>query len=724
MFGISRDGGIPGLRYETTQDGQPSLAYVRASPGAHYVAISHLWADGLGNPHDNTLPRCQLQSIADQVKACNEILAKNPPISTDHPMNLLAVLRSKAEKLFAKFEDHPTDFWLDVYCVPLLPPGDTDDELYLDDRPGRDPGFTREVIQRLKSIALQRMYETYAWARCTLVLDRELMSIPRPSTLSERWARIALCAWNTRFWTFQEYCLAPQTFFQFEDGPWLKEFLVPWQYEGQVASNFDVLNNAWAMNLWRMSKPERTYMGAKRDGDSVGGNDTGAEPMTSSAEIFTSVWNCLNLRSTTKAEDVAMICANLMYLNATELSSLGPKDLMKAIVAAQEVLPLHILSFDANRHDPRAADVVPFGRYDGWVPVSPVQSQKLEQGPVYLKVLDSGLELRRTGNAMIEGQIFEVESPESHAWSFDDNAATVWVRPPLSFQIPAGQKVLVVFQRNIGELPQNSRRQRRGFCLLKGVEMGGHLHASYLCPVNWGVRGHNTIHEPQQLRHCAAKRVAVHSGHIIIDCGRSSLKYPDYQQLKWPLNRYRRLASRLAQPPQHPQTPHQHRAPHVHLTYHHRHRMVGPDALPCQHGMEGLEEHRWRCCVRPGRLLPQRRPGNTGHHVPSTLRHRNPQLCIPDSGYIRHRTPPAVVGMRGAVVAKVEPWLQYTPVLGSPSHAVGLAQCAQILASAASPGRQQTNTVARQRCRAWRSQPAETSQDGGGFINWGRDLCA
>ncbi|KAK3045572.1 hypothetical protein LTR09_012856 [Extremus antarcticus] len=518
MFGISRDGGIPGLRYETTQDGQPSLAYVRASPGAHYVAISHLWADGLGNPHDNTLPRCQLQSIADQVKACNEILAKNPPISTDHPMNLLAVLRSKAEKLFAKFEDHPTDFWLDVYCVPLLPPGDTDDELYLDDRPGRDPGFTREVIQRLKSIALQRMYETYAWARCTLVLDRELMSIPRPSTLSERWARIALCAWNTRFWTFQEYCLAPQTFFQFEDGPWLKEFLVPWQYEGQVASNFDVLNNAWAMNLWRMSKPERTYMGAKRDGDSVGGNDTGAEPMTSSAEIFTSVWNCLNLRSTTKAEDVAMICANLMYLNATELSSLGPKDLMKAIVAAQEVLPLHILSFDANRHDPRAADVVPFGRYDGWVPVSPVQSQKLEQGPVYLKVLDSGLELRRTGNAMIEGQIFEVESPESHAWSFDDNAATVWVRPPLSFQIPAGQKVLVVFQRNIGELPQNSRRQRRGFCLLKGVEMGGHLHASYLCPVNWGVRGHNTIHEPQQLRHCAAKRVAVHSGHIIIDC--------------------------------------------------------------------------------------------------------------------------------------------------------------------------------------------------------------
>ena len=36
---------------------------VEATPTSKYVAISHIWADGLGNPHTNALPRCQLQHL-------------------------------------------------------------------------------------------------------------------------------------------------------------------------------------------------------------------------------------------------------------------------------------------------------------------------------------------------------------------------------------------------------------------------------------------------------------------------------------------------------------------------------------------------------------------------------------------------------------------------------------------------------------------------------------
>ena len=47
---------------------------VKPSEGSlRYVAISHVWADGLGNPANNSLPRCQLQAIAHKVRTLEMI---------------------------------------------------------------------------------------------------------------------------------------------------------------------------------------------------------------------------------------------------------------------------------------------------------------------------------------------------------------------------------------------------------------------------------------------------------------------------------------------------------------------------------------------------------------------------------------------------------------------------------------------------------------------------
>lgn len=54
-----------------------------------YVAVSHVWSDGKGNPHRNYLPLCQLLHLQTRVNALY------PP------------------------KEEPTPFWMDTICVPV-----------------------------------------------------------------------------------------------------------------------------------------------------------------------------------------------------------------------------------------------------------------------------------------------------------------------------------------------------------------------------------------------------------------------------------------------------------------------------------------------------------------------------------------------------------------------------------------------------------------------------
>ena len=127
-----------------------------------YVAISHLWSDGLGNNKENAIPTCQFDWLSN---------------------------------LVASFHDGPLYFWLDTLCFPLQPK-----EAY--------------------SVALIRMKETYAAANKVVVLDHYLMSSStKEVSFEETIARILISPWNRRLWTFQEAQLAPtgQLYFQFKE---------------------------------------------------------------------------------------------------------------------------------------------------------------------------------------------------------------------------------------------------------------------------------------------------------------------------------------------------------------------------------------------------------------------------------------------------------------------------------------------------------------------------
>lgn len=80
-------GQIPVIRL---QDG---IQILPATPGGRYVAISHVWSDGLGNPDANALPHCQLEYIGHSVN------------NLYHPSK------------------RPTAFWIDTLCCPVEPYG-------------------------------------------------------------------------------------------------------------------------------------------------------------------------------------------------------------------------------------------------------------------------------------------------------------------------------------------------------------------------------------------------------------------------------------------------------------------------------------------------------------------------------------------------------------------------------------------------------------------------
>ncbi|MCJ1327321.1 hypothetical protein MMC10_003989 [Thelotrema lepadinum] len=161
LCSILADGKIPVIPTDTPIEEGIPIAICEARR-LKYVAISHVWSDGLGNPWHNALPQCQLRRICNSVKNLHQ-------------------------------SDEPSFFWVDTICCP------------------------RESIEaRLQAIAL--MGETYNGANKTLVLDNYLQSTPAASMSDfEKLARLFVSGWVTRLWTLQECVLSPMNFLQFSD---------------------------------------------------------------------------------------------------------------------------------------------------------------------------------------------------------------------------------------------------------------------------------------------------------------------------------------------------------------------------------------------------------------------------------------------------------------------------------------------------------------------------
>lgn len=140
-------------------------------PAIPYVAISHVWADGLGNPTANTLPGCQV----------------------DRLISLVANLQNTVDPDWKERGQPPYRIWIDSLCCPVESKG--------------------------KSIALERIADVYRNAAHVLVLDSSLTSFPSEAVdPAELLFRALSCSpWMRRLWTFQEGALARSLYYQFAD---------------------------------------------------------------------------------------------------------------------------------------------------------------------------------------------------------------------------------------------------------------------------------------------------------------------------------------------------------------------------------------------------------------------------------------------------------------------------------------------------------------------------
>ncbi|MCJ1426053.1 hypothetical protein MMC29_003955 [Sticta canariensis] len=167
---ILEKGAVPVLKIHNLEslDGF-SAEVVECQPDHTYIALSHTWADGLGNPHANTLPRCQLLHIS---KLASTIVRS---VKSSMLNNQLLI-------------------WLDTLCCPVKP-------------------------VEARQIALARMKQTYQQANHVLVLDASLQIYNCQSLNAvEACARIFTSGWMRRLWTLQEGSLAKTIWFQFRDG--------------------------------------------------------------------------------------------------------------------------------------------------------------------------------------------------------------------------------------------------------------------------------------------------------------------------------------------------------------------------------------------------------------------------------------------------------------------------------------------------------------------------
>ena len=339
---LIREGSIPLLSVALNSDGDPQFEVIKAEPGLEYTAISHVWVGGLGNFTSNELPECQVRHLSDLVKELNKPQAVQlfpglrsfrksiPPLSQllspgrqvyrppiQGPERNLSYFQGGLSGLLMQIKKRKIEratFWMDTLLIPV-----------------------GEANAALRDKAIQSMALIYARAKNVLVLDAELQNISlHEISLEQACAHVLSSSWMTRCWTLQEACLSGNWVVQFKDGimdPYVAR-------ERALAIRRKALKeSAWNDEVELIQESIAWYdkmPGLRR----VSVFD---RSQLNEIDNFINTWNQLLERSTSKAEDLHFIFANMLDLPAGEIIKLQHDQRMKAILSTQATLPLSLL---------------------------------------------------------------------------------------------------------------------------------------------------------------------------------------------------------------------------------------------------------------------------------------------------------------------------------------------------------------------------------------------
>jgi hypothetical protein len=230
------------------------------------------WADGKGNPFDNSLPYCQLDKIQ---RLVDELVGNCFPPKKQHP--------------------NP-GFWMGTLCCIV----------------GNDTGS-----KKYKKRSIQSMREIYGDSAAVLIIDPWLMSIPSTASVSEICYRIYASGWSRRLWTHQEGFLAQEVYYQFQDKPLrlpdvdelAKEFQKKMAYDGYPVG----------FPLQASGKTSFYYTTVKLI---VNGMQEGRIPQDNKWILYGHLAESLGYRSTTNIDDELLCVASVIGSNVADYAEL------------------------------------------------------------------------------------------------------------------------------------------------------------------------------------------------------------------------------------------------------------------------------------------------------------------------------------------------------------------------------------------------------------------
>ncbi|KAL4745633.1 hypothetical protein BDW72DRAFT_211131 [Aspergillus terricola var. indicus] len=287
---------------------QYELKIVRKRTNKPYVAISHVWAEGLGNPQGNSLPHCQLAFLYKQARR----LLRDKEYIPGYDEKVYGSLYTGAVR-FAHFAanaarrgDNSVLVWIDTLCIPHQ--GDA------------------------RSLAIQRIRNVYTSASRNMILDSELMLV------------------DSRLCNKREVCLRDKLFVLLSDKA-INIGTIPYMLLNKVDQGeipiFQEGITTMAAVTWYSYFQEPTDYASKFHRFVINHGNTGGQGKVIS-------WNWFNVatRASSKDRDRPTILAGLLNLDVSKILEVKKADeRMRRLYSMLDMFPQDVLFLEGPRFE-------------------------------------------------------------------------------------------------------------------------------------------------------------------------------------------------------------------------------------------------------------------------------------------------------------------------------------------------------------------------------------
>lgn len=266
--------------------------------GAAFLAFSHVWAHGLGNPNVNGLPACQIRRLQD---LANQFTDRSPPVAADvEKMNL-------ARPTHPALEVENLEFWLDTLCIPV---GDN--------------------YAEIRKLAILDLAKVFSGASKVLVLDAEVEEVSLASHPLEKEMRLITSDWMRRVWTLQEALLT-------------RPGGLYWQFKERAMSAAEV----WQGHAVRPQDISYRLSAFEKRLPAVTGISDDPSQLS---ENFLAVLYALRYRSLSRDEDETICLAPILGLGRRELLSTKDNlERIKVFLRLWGTIPTYFLFLEGER---------------------------------------------------------------------------------------------------------------------------------------------------------------------------------------------------------------------------------------------------------------------------------------------------------------------------------------------------------------------------------------